>query len=136
MRSKVANRNTHVTAAQRTPSGGEVMVSRQDTEIDTPVLPSPEVIERINSCRPDLIDWMVRETSLEAAERRERARHLDREACIGFRRGQWFGLIIGLAGIIGGSLVAILSNSPATGGTIATSAIVVLAVAFLTGKRK
>lgn len=100
------------------------------------MLPSPEVIERINNCRPDLIDWMVKETSLEAAERRERARHLDREACLGFRRGQWFGLIIGLGGITGGSLVAILSNSPATGGTIATSAIVVLAVAFLTGKKK
>ncbi len=118
------------------PDGNEFSLSRQDAELDVPILPHPEVIEKLNACRPDLIDWMIKEASMESAKRRELDEKINNTACSAYRRGQWLGFAIGLAGITGGSLVAIFSSSPVVGGTIATAAIVVLAVAFLRGKRE
>ena len=115
--------------------GREMNLQETCTEIDTPVLPPPEILERIQNCRPDIIDWMLKETSQEAANRRSlESKRMD-AACNALKRGQWFGLFTGLAGICGGAFVAIFSSSPTAGATIASFAITVLAVAFVTNKK-
>jgi len=130
----MGNRQNNTTLAQRKTNGEELAVTRQDAEVDTPILPPADFLVAINKERPDLIDWIKEETSKEAAERRERTKRLDDSFSRGYTRGQVFGLIMGLAGIVGGSVVAIFSSAPAAGGTIATAAIVVLAVSFLKTK--
>lgn len=127
-------RQNKTTLAKKSNTGEEVALTRQDAEIDTPILPPADFLLAINKERPDLIDWIKEETSKEASERRERTNRLDESFKQGYNRGQIFGLIMGLAGVIGGSIVAIFSSAPAAGGTIATAAIVVLAVSFLKTK--
>ena len=127
-------RQNKTTLAKKSNTGEEVALTRQDAEIDTPIVPSADFLLAINKERPDLIDWIKEETSKEASERRERTKRLDESFKQGYNRGQFFGLIMGLAGVVGGSTVAIFSSAPAAGGTIATAAIVVLAVSFLKTK--
>lgn len=114
--------------------GDETAMVLSHNDTDVPVLPVEEM-ERLHRFRPDVVDWILRQTEQEAEYRRQ----LDREAYSRLfaerRLGQLLGCLIGLAGIIGGSSVAIAGNAVA-GGTIATAAIGTLAVAFLKGAKR
>lgn len=112
--------------------GKEEMIV-QNQEIDTPVLPVDHM-ERLHQFRPDVVDWILKQTETEAADRRERQARLDSYVCRERMIGQIFGLVIGLAGIGGGAYVAV-SGHPTAGGTIASIAIGTLAVAFI-GRQK
>ncbi len=122
----MANRSR--TAVKKT--DGELTL--QEHETDAPILPVAQ-LERLQAFRPDKVDWYFTETERESQFRRTETERVNtfifRERLI----GQVFALCIGLAGIVGGSWVA-MNGSPTAGAAIATVAIGTLAVVFLTGK--
>ena len=98
-------------------------------EIDTPILPIDH-IEKLYKIRPDIIDWLLKETEIEAKHRRQRNNSLDCKVFIERILGQTFGFLIGILGIAAGAIVAIKGFSKA-GCVIASIAIGTLAVNFL-----
>lgn len=118
-------------AAER--NGGDVpsrvLLQQRETEADAPVIPV-DAMERLHAFRPDLVDWIVRQTEAETEHRRS----LERETCARFhaerRLGQWLGFAIGLLGVAGGGYVA-THGAPGTGSVIASVAIGTLALGFL-----
>jgi len=101
-------------------------------ETDSPIIPVVQ-LEKLHSFRPDLIDWIIRQTEIESDYRRKETAKLNGWIFLGRCVGQASALCIGLGGIFGGTYAAV-HNQPWAGATIATAAIGVLAVAFLTGK--
>ncbi|MDR0932149.1 MAG: hypothetical protein LBM70_03910 [Victivallales bacterium] len=112
----------------------EESLTIHNQEIDTPVLPI-EQMKTLHDFRPDVVDWILKQTEDEANFRRTRNvkndHNIHRERLI----GQVFGLVIGLSGVIGGACVAIYGH-PGAGGTIATVSIGTLAVAFLKAQKR
>lgn len=124
------NNQTHL---KRRQGDSTEELTLRNQEIDTPVLPIDH-LERLHEFRPDIIDWILKQTETESQARRERQRTIDLYVERERRRGQYFGLFIGIGGIVGGAVVAICGH-PGAGGTIASIAIGTLAVAFI-GKLK
>lgn len=108
-------RSSKAALSRQTGDDKEEMIV-QNQEIDTPVLPV-EHMERLHQFRPDIVDWILRQTENEAADRRERQARLDRYVCRERLIGQIFGFLIGIGGIAGGAYVAV-SGHPTAGGTI------------------
>ena len=90
-------------------------------------------LERLHKFKPDAVQWMIEQTQVEAEHRRAENSRLNRYLFINQILGQIFGFLIGLSGVIGGSMVAIYGQ-PTAGATIATVAIGTLAVVFVTGR--
>lgn len=105
-------------------------LSISELNSDSPLLPI-EQLERLQSFRPDLIDWVVEQTTKEAEHRRSETSKINRFVFIERLVGQALALVIGSGGVVGGSYVA-LSGEPTAGAAIATVTIGTLAVAFLT----
>lgn len=124
----LTGRNKRAVLQQKNIRGESNSFAIQTQDTDAPILNSDE-LQNIHNFRPDIVDWIVKQTEIEANHRREQETFVSK--CIFKERllGQIFGFLIGLAGVIGGALVTTVS--PATGGTIATVAIGTLAVAFL-----
>ena len=114
--------------------GNETAMLLKSRDTDSPVLPVEEM-ERLHKFRPDIVDWILEQTKIEAESRRQ----LQRESLLKYllerKIGQILGFLIGLFGILGGSFVAVKGYSTA-GGIIATSSICTLAVAFLGSTKK
>jgi len=106
----------------------------QNRDTDSPMLPVDEM-ERLHSFRPDVIDWILEQTEIEAENRRQARRETTRKLIFERRLGQILGFLIGVVGVIGGAYVAVKGSSTA-GGIIATSAICTLAMAFLGNVKK
>lgn len=104
----------------------------QSQETDTPLLPV-EQMARLYQFRPDVIDWILDQTTKEADNRRKEEHRLHSFVFIERFGGQIFGFFIGIAGVAGGAWTAVRGYSGA-GATIASIAIGTLAIAFL-GRR-
>lgn len=94
-------RSSKAALSRQTGDDKEEMIV-QNQEIDTPVLPV-EHMERLHQFRPDIVDWILKQTENEAADRRERQARLDRYVCRERLIGQIFGFLIGIGGIAGGA---------------------------------
>lgn len=125
------SRHNRTTVEKRPDNSGALTI--QEQEIDTPILPV-EQMERLHAFKPEAIDWLLEETSKEAEDRRKRQARIDWFVFWERFCGQFFGLLIGIAGVVGGVFAAI-KGFPGAGGTIATVSIGTLAVAFI-GKLK
>ena len=129
----MGNKRERTAAARRDTSGNTFVAQQEINEIDTPILPSPEVLERIEKIHPGMIDWIMTETSKEAESRRKLESQRMNAVCLALIRGQHYGLIMGVIGTVSGAVVAICGQ-PTAGGAIASVAVAVLAFAFLTGR--
>ena len=107
-------------------------LTHQQQETDSPIIPV-EQLERLHSFRPDRVDWVLQQTEIEAKHRRAQENRVNSFIRAERRLGQVCALLIGLAGIIGGSFVAI-QGQPWAGGAIASLAITGLAAVFLKGR--
>jgi len=125
----MANRST--TARVRN-SDGDLTLQQQET--DSPIIPVAH-LERLNAFKPEAVDWVIKQTQVEAEYRRKEGKRVNTFVFIERILGQFFALLIGLSGIGAGGYVA-LNGQPAAGGTIASLAITGLAVVFLTGRGK
>jgi hypothetical protein len=107
--------------------GDELTVHSQDS--DALVLPVAQ-LQALHQFRPDLVDFVVNETKLEASHRREQESRINLFIFIERLVGQVAALLIAGAGI-GGGIYAGLNGQPWLGGAIVTATIGTLAVAFI-----
>lgn len=115
----------------RDANGSEVAVSSHDS--DSPILPVAQ-LEQLHTFRPDLVDFVVKQTQLEAEHRRARTSRVDRYVFIERLLGMACAVTVSVIAVIGGGYVA-LQGQPAVGGTIATVGLGTLAVAFIRRKQ-
>ncbi|MEK8025023.1 hypothetical protein [Pseudaquabacterium rugosum] len=67
----MANKQTRVESRK-----GDSHVALTQHESDAPIVPVAQ-LERLHAFRPDLVDWVARQTEIEAAERRARDKRVD-----------------------------------------------------------
>ena len=108
-------------------NGSEVAVSSHDS--DSPILPVAQ-LEQLHTFRPDLVDFVVEQTKLEAEHRRARSRRVDRYILSERLFGMLCAVGVCITSVVGGGYVG-LHGQPWLGGTIATAALGTLAVAFI-----
>lgn len=113
-------------------NGSELTVQQHET--DSPIIPVSQ-LEQLYAFKPDAVDWVIKQTQIEAEHRRVESKRINTFVFVEKLIGQIFALLIGMAGIIGGSFVA-MQGQPWAGGTIASLSITGLAVVFLTGRGK
>lgn len=123
-----------VKIAKRDGDGKEAALAVKSDNFDAPLLPVEEM-ERLSSFFPEANKLIVEQTKIEAEWRRSEISKNNQRTFRERKLGQIFAFLIGLAGIIGGSCVAVF-GSAAAGGTIATASIATLAVAFLRQDKK
>ena len=123
--------NKSRTAKFKNPTG-ELTVQQHET--DSPIIPVGQ-LERLQKFKPEAVDWVIEQTGIEADYRRKERHRLNKFVFIEKLIGQIFALLVGLAGISGGSFVA-LNGQPWAGGVLASLAITGLAVVFLIGKKE
>ncbi|HEY5993551.1 MAG TPA: hypothetical protein VIU46_03015 [Gallionellaceae bacterium] len=100
---------------------------------DMPLLPVDQ-LERLHAIKPDAVDWVIRQTQIEAEHRREETARVNGFILLERLLGQFLALLIGAAGILGGSWVAV-NGQPMAGAAIAVSAIAGLTVVYLAAKK-
>ncbi|MDA3979849.1 hypothetical protein [Gallibacterium sp. AGMB14963] len=125
----MATKNTQVKA--KNSSGNEIHLSHSQT--DSPIL-DINSLERLNSFRPDLVDFIIAQTEAEANNRRKRETKID---CFTFieRIGALL-LAAGMAvGGIVGSIYAAMNGYEKLSWIIASTCIGSLAIAFLKRNR-
>lgn len=103
-------------------------------------LPNPEILDRYEQILTGAADRIMAMAEDEAKHRHEmEKRSLEADIngmnadILDTKRGQWFGLIIGLTAIISGSIVSIY-GSPWAGGFIGASGVAGLVTAFIKGR--
>lgn len=119
----------HVQA--KTDNGDELNISTHTT--DAPLLPVAH-LEKLHHFRPDLVDFVVEQTRIEAEYRRKSAIQINTFIFIERMAGTIAALIIAIIGIIAGGYVG-LSGQPTLGGSMVAVVVGTLAVAFL-GKKQ
>jgi hypothetical protein len=126
------NRDT-VMAAQRNPKEERQIIVRQREETnDAPVFPVEEM-ERLHRFRPDLVDWIVKETTQEIQHRQAVEKEGYDRILHERRLGQYLGFAIGFLGMVIGGVVAVMGAERA-GIVIASVAVGTLAIGFLKKK--
>ncbi|PTQ89139.1 hypothetical protein [Agitococcus lubricus] len=120
------------TTAHLKDKDGEILLQQNAT--DSPLIPINQ-LERLHNFRPDLVDWVIQQTQIEAEHRRHTVKIVNRSVFIERVFGQFCALSLGLAAIIGGVYAAI-NGAETAGGIIATAGVGGLAAVFLTGKKQ
>jgi len=120
------------TTAKATSGNKSLMVQQHET--DSPILPAAQ-LEKLHQFRPDIVDWVIKQTQVESEHRRDQDIRINRHIFIERILGQIFALVIGLSGIGVGGYIAVKGEA-AAGATIASISITGLAVVFLTGRSK
>lgn len=123
----MANKST---TAKVNRQNGDLTVQQHET--DSPILPVPQ-LEQLQRFKPDAVDWVLTQTQIEAETRRSETHRINTLVFVERLLGQIFAFLIGIAGVVGGSYVAIMGE-PWAGATIAGAALTGLAVVFLRGK--
>jgi hypothetical protein len=113
---------------------GDKELTVQQHETDSPILPVAQLHE-LHEFRPDAVDWVLDQSKTEADFRRSESHRINGFVLVEKILGQIFAFTMGLSGIIGGVYAAV-HGQPTAGTTIASFAITVLAVVFLTGKKQ
>lgn len=119
--------NRAVQANATTRHGDKLTVQTQET--DSPILPVAQ-LEQLHAFRPDLVDFVIEQTKLEANHRRSRDNRVNIFIFVERMFGQLAAIVVAALGI-GGGIYTGLHGQPILGGTIATVTIGTLAVAFL-----
>jgi hypothetical protein len=85
-------KQTHVKAEDT--QGSQLQLVQHDT--DSPILPVTQ-LEKLHAFRPDLVDWVCKQTEEEAQSRRQRTRRVDR-----------YVLTERIFGLVAGTLIALV----------------------------
>ena len=110
-----------------------VVASYQTSQIHVGPLPSPDDIEKYGRHITDGANRIMRMAETQAEHRQQLEKLMISSSLNQSRRGQIFGLIIGILGLLVGAAVAIKGHDW-VGGTIAGATVVGLVAAFLNGK--
>ena len=120
--------NRSLKAEAKNGKGDHVTIHSQDT--DSPILPIPQ-LERLHEFRPDLVDFVIDQTTQEANHRRVREKRVDIFVFVERVLGQLAAIVLAVLGIAG-AIYAGLKGMETLAITIATVTIGTLAVAALT----
>lgn len=97
-------------------------------------IPPPEVLKGYNDLVPGSADRILTRMEKQSDHRMELEKMVVPQQVKQSSRGQWFGLIIGLAGL-GVSLVMALTGHDVTAGIIGGTSVLGLVTVFVTGQR-
>lgn len=125
----MVNKSTTARVSRR---NGDLTV--QSHETDSPILPVAQ-LERLHSFHPEAVEWVIRQTQVEAEYRRVQDARMNTYLFYERAAGQVFAFLIGMGGIGAGAYVAV-NGQPWAGATISSLAISGLAMVFLTGRRR
>ena len=120
--------NRSLKAEAKNNKGDHVTIHSQDT--DSPVLPVVQ-LEKLHEFRPDLVDFVIKQTEQEAVHRRTREKRVDIFVFIERIIGQLSAVMLTVLGI-GGGIYAGLHGMDSLAIAIVTTTIATLAVAFVT----
>lgn len=130
---KPASRNSATrTPAAKTTRAKTASAAADRQPGDMPILPVDQ-LERLHAIKPDAVDWVIRQAQIEAEHRREETSRVNGFIFFENLFGQFAALVIGAAGVIGGSWVAV-NGQPWAGVAIAAAVIGGLAAVFFAGK--
>jgi uncharacterized membrane protein len=118
----------------RTTRRKDAETTSAEQEADSPIIPV-EQLERLNLFKPSAVDWVIKQTQTEAEFRRRETSRVNKYILVEHLVGQIFALIIGMVGVISGSIVA-YNGQQVAGAVIASIAIAGLIIVFLTGRKK
>lgn len=119
--------NKAVRAQATNKNGDQLTVHSQET--DSPVLPVAQ-LEQLHAFRPDLVDFVIEQTTREAEHRRKQDSRINLFVFIERVFGQLGAILLAVLGV-GGGVYAGVNGQPWLGGTIASVTIGTLAVAFV-----
>lgn len=108
--------------------GDQLLVQSQET--DSPILPVAQ-LQQLHEFRPDLVDFVIEQTKLEAEHRRRMVNKVNVFVFIEHTLGQVLALVVAFLGV-GGGIYLGLNGQPGLGGAIASVTIGSLAVAYVT----
>ena len=97
-------------------------------------IPSPEALEYYNRLVPDAAERILSLAESEAVHRRSMETRKLELASAQIQRGQWFGLVFGLAAltVVG---VAVYHQTPWVAGILGSTTIVAVVTAFVLGRQ-
>jgi hypothetical protein len=121
----MSNRRTELQAKSR--DGDQLQLTSQDT--DSPVLPVAQ-LKALSEFRPDLVDWVVSRTEVEATARHARTRRVDTFIFVERIGGLFGGVLIAALGIGVAGYLALNGAEPAAmvigGGTLVSIVTVII----------
>lgn len=109
-------------------------ISLSHSQVDTPLL-DVNAIERLQQFRPDIVDFVVEQTKLEAEHRRKSDSKVINFTFIERIGALLFGALIGF-GSVAGAIYAAMLGFETLGATIAAVGLGSLGVAFLKRDKK
>lgn len=135
MASQPTTTKTRPNPARRPLDRGQVVVQQQQErhEIFIGPLPHPDILRQYNELQPGFAERLLALTEQESDHRRAMERQALAENASEVRRGQYFGLTIGLCGLAAAVLAAYF-NQPWVGGVLGGGTVVGLVSAFILGR--
>jgi uncharacterized membrane protein len=103
-------------------------------DADSPILPVDQ-LDALRRIKPGAVDWVIQQTQIEAEHRRAETKRVNELVFIEHLLSQISALIIGVAGIWGGSWVAV-NGQPWFGFAIAAVVVIGLVVVQLSARKK
>lgn len=79
----------------------------QQNETDSPIIPVAQ-LERLQTFKPDAVDWVIKQTQAEAEHRRAETKRVNGFIFTENILGQVCALVIGLAGVVGVARMSLL----------------------------
>lgn len=119
------------TTLRKKPAGAAA-ASAQAAE--SPILPVDQ-LKQLHQIKPDAVDWVIKQTQIEAEHRREETSRVNGFILVEHFLGQVSTLALGVAGILGGSWVAV-NGQPWAGIAIAAVVMAGLTFVYVAGTRK
>ncbi len=123
-------KQTHVKAQDT--QGSRLQLVQHDT--DSPLLPVAQ-LEKLHAFRPDLVDWVSRQTEEEAKSRLERTHRVDRYILTERVSGLVAGTMIAMVGIGASVYLAVMGQS-AVAGIIGGGTLVGLVTVLVQGRKE
>jgi len=122
------------TAAKVAPARRSASKTPPASSADSPILPVDQ-LDALRKIKPDAVEWVIQQTQIEAEHRRAETTRVNDLIFVEHLLAQISALIIGVAGIWGGSWVAV-NGQPLIGFAIAAVVVTALAVVQLTARKK
>lgn len=125
----MTNRQTRVDSKR---SDGHVSITQHET--DSPLIPVAQ-IERLHAFAPERVDWVFEQTEREAEHRRARQSRVDSFIFAERFIGQVAAVLL-CAGALYAAFLLGMAGKEIVAAAIGTTAVVGLATAFLSGRKK
>lgn len=122
------------TTAKVAPARRSASKTPSASNADSPILPVDQ-LDALRKIKPDAVEWVIQQTQIEAEHRRAETSRVNELIFVEHLLAQISALIIGVAGIWGGSWVAI-NGQPLIGFGIAAVVVTALAVVQLSARKK